>query len=413
MGLLILVLIDSEYEAGDLGPLRVPEILRQWALPYLVGRFFLGTRKDLQTLRPLICLAVLAISLYGIFEAVVRINPLVAAFGQQFGFLDAPEGQRWGLKRAQGLLNHPIYFGYALALFLPWVFEARRAALGGEGPTWWRYLPWVTFACLFVTGSRAAIFIGGLCAVSPWLLEIGRRKPISFAALFVAVAVLICCDDRFLGGGLNQLAGEEETTMLIRGEEVQYSGTNHRLLLFTAFGPSLSDLGLFGMGSQLQGLDTEGVPETFVSMDSHYLRFSLQHGYLAIGLFVVLAGLTFAGLACRARESRFDAHLCGAMAGITFMLFTVCRRRISAARLAVLRRAGGQPRRPRADLQTERIAEPVALASEPEPTSSFLRRLWSDPWRSPRPPRPNCMTRLRDRTRFRRVFAAPSRRSVG
>ena len=41
VGLLIAVQIVSQYDAGAMRPLTIPEIARKWLLPYLMGRLFL------------------------------------------------------------------------------------------------------------------------------------------------------------------------------------------------------------------------------------------------------------------------------------------------------------------------------------------------------------------------------------
>ena len=61
-------------------------------------------------------------------KAVTHVNVVQHALGKVFGLLEEGSGYRWGLKRAQGLTSHPIYFGYLLVLTLPWALEARRLA---------------------------------------------------------------------------------------------------------------------------------------------------------------------------------------------------------------------------------------------------------------------------------------------
>jgi hypothetical protein len=110
-------------------PGTVLELIRTWVLPYLVGRLFLTAWDEMRGVLPILVALVAGLSVYALFEAVSHINILAVITGKKWDLLETAEGFRWGLKRAQGNTNHPIYFGLLLALTLPWALIAARAAM--------------------------------------------------------------------------------------------------------------------------------------------------------------------------------------------------------------------------------------------------------------------------------------------
>ncbi len=278
VALLILVQVIAEYQAGQLGPLAVPEILRKWLLPYLVGRWFLGNIGDVGRVLPYFCWAMLLVSLYGIAEAASHVNFFNHLVGKVYGPLEEGAGYRWGLKRAQGFLDHPIYFGNLIVLLFPWVLEARRRSALGEGPRWWRALPFIVFGALLSTASRGPLLAAVFCAVAPVFFSRPRwRLPIVCAVVLTLVVVIQ--GKALVVEALSQWAGEEDElpTLVIRGEEVEYSGTKHRLLLHQAYEDGLENLGLFGFWlGPARHRSRCRFRLRFRSIDDHYLLFLLQ-----------------------------------------------------------------------------------------------------------------------------------------
>jgi hypothetical protein len=324
---LIVVQVVSEYASGSTAVLAVPEICRKWLLPYVVGRWFLGSEADVSRVLPYAVMALLMLSLYALLEAITRINPINEIFGRYYGILEQGEGYRWGLKRAQAFFNHPIYLGYLLVLVLPWVLLARWRTNRGEGVWWWKHVPLVVAVALICTGSRGPIIAGLVAACTPVLVARPRwRIPALTLALVIAGSALLFRDTAV--AGLTSLAGENHAdpfTVVIGDEEVDYTGTNHRLLLFQVYADELAEVGYLGNGSELNNIDFDAHPSRFGSIDNHYLLFLLQHGWIAVGLFVLLAIAALVNLGQVVWQSSpplsgFAAALFAVMAMVTAML---------------------------------------------------------------------------------------------
>ena len=135
---LILLLIFTEcltqFYWRSLVPLGIPEYLRNWLLPYLMGRILIRDDNDISPILRILCIIVPILGLFAICEAFMHLNILAKITGKHWEILDNNplESERWGLKRAQGNENHPIYLGLTLVMLLPWMFEAAyRAAKKG------------------------------------------------------------------------------------------------------------------------------------------------------------------------------------------------------------------------------------------------------------------------------------------
>jgi hypothetical protein len=327
---LVVEQIASELEAGRLGLMTAAEVARLWLLPYLVGRWFLGSNGDLKRVLPAFAWMTLMLSLYAMVEAVTHMNPLNDLLGRIYGLLEEGQGYRWGLKRAQAFFDHPIYFGYLLVLVLPWALQARRMALRGDGPCWWRFLPFFVAGALVCTASRGPLLAGVLSVCVSRLLARPRWWVPALGLSVVAAVGMVLFQDTIVDS-LALWAGEnprESVTLAIGGQEVEYTGTSHRLILMQAYEDLVVKLGPLGYGARLPEDKLDEIPARLRSIDDHFLFFLLQRGPLGLGLFVLLALVTLSNLARLALDARsptadLAAGLFGAMALVTLLLVSV------------------------------------------------------------------------------------------
>jgi hypothetical protein len=276
-------------------PGTVIELVRTWVFPYLLGRMFLTSWDEMRRVLPVLIVLATGLAFFALVEAVLHINLLAVVTGKKWELLETAEGFRWGLKRAQGNTNHPIYFGLLLTLTLPWMLMAARSAMRGEGPRWWIAAPVVVAAAAIVTVSRAAhlaILIVVTC-------DLFFRRP-SYRMPMVAVAV---------AGGLvffvfreqaldllGAYAGETQIgqeKVRIYGVEYDYTGTRHRDLLLLAYEEAIEKAGWVGYGTTLQDMPVDSnMDQRFWSMDHHYLLHYLRYGILGTAAFLALAAAT-------------------------------------------------------------------------------------------------------------------------
>jgi hypothetical protein len=333
MGLLILAQVLSVSQTSGLRPLTIPEILRKGFAPYLMGRLLLSDVADIRPNTAGIAKVILGLSALAAFECFVQMNVLNTILGRRFGLLEAGEGYRWGLKRAHVTFDHPIFFGMGLVLLLPWAMQAARFARTGAGPKWWRLLPAVLAAALVATVSRgpqmAAIATAGI-----YFFFRFRRIRIPLLILVVVLGGTAVTFKDELVEGLSLIAGEKPAdgdvrVITIDGEEYEYSGTNHRVLLFKVYDRPAREAGAFGYGPEMKGVEIEEqLVMRFASIDCHYLLFTLQYGYLGIGAFLILTlgtllNLTLVAWRTELPQSALAAGLCGALLSVAVLLMSV------------------------------------------------------------------------------------------
>jgi hypothetical protein len=286
LGGLIAVQAASQYAAHDFRPFTLPDFARRWLLPYLMGRFFLTSAADMRAVMPVFCRFCLVLSVYAVFEAFLKVNPVNVLLGKTYGLLEQGEGYRMGLKRAQGPLDHPIFFGMMLVMIFPWTLEAAFRSREPGGRWWWRYLPWVMGAALFCTVSRGPQIATLFSLLGTVFFRFPRwRVPFLVAAVVGAVALY--SGRELVEDGLGAMAGETDETVqiiMIDGEPTEYTGTKHRILLFTVYADALEKAGWLGFGFKMAEVRLEeSVADRFGSIDNHYMLFYLRHGYLGIG----------------------------------------------------------------------------------------------------------------------------------
>jgi hypothetical protein len=309
-------------------PGTIIELVRTWVLPYLVGRLFLTAWDEMRGVLPVVVALVAGLSVYALFEAVSHVNILALMTGKKWELLETAEGFRWGLKRAQGNTNHPIYFGLLLALTLPWALMAARAAMRKEAPRWWVAVPALVAAAAFVTVSRAA----HLAMLIVFTADLFFRRPsYRIPMLFVAVAiglVFFVFREQALDL-LGAYAGESTAgveRVKIYGVEYDYTGTRHRDLLLLAYDEAIEQAGWFGYGTTLQDMPEDpNMDVRFRSIDHHYLFQYLRFGILGTAAFLALAaaGAWNLGREALARDgplSDLAAGLFGAFVAVVLLV---------------------------------------------------------------------------------------------
>lgn len=296
--ILTLTLGLSEAMVGVIGPLTIPEFMSLWWIPYMLGRLSLSRWTSI----PFACnrwAYILAIvCCLALLESFALRNPIQWVFNKTFALLEEGEGYRWGIKRAMVSLEHPIFLGMALVSCLPWSLLAARQAVIGNMSKIWLLLPLLQMAAIASTASRGPIIAGifVLSSIPFW------RFP-KFRILIGITAV-----GTFLGGTLFQdyawelleaATGDtlaETRQVYIDGVEYDYTGTNHRVLLFKVYEHAIEKAGWFGFGYDfVGGMSKAGIEidedllARFGSIDNGYLAILIKHGWLNVILLIFFA----------------------------------------------------------------------------------------------------------------------------
>ncbi len=288
--LLIVSMFLSNVVNGNLAPLMPVELLRDWLLPYLMGRLFLQSSSDVDRILPVFCWIAVALSVYSVAEGILKVNVIDRAMSKNWSeFGMEALGERWGMKRANGNQSHPIYFGVTLAMLLPWALRAARLASWRRGPAWWRLTPWILCAGMICTGSRSAQ-VAALCvfAADIFYHHPRYRLPIVLMGLLGALLMATYRDD--VVALLSKLGQEHEELekVKINGVPYDYNGTIHRDLLDVVYKDAANANGWLGYGTGLETMEKHLDPHMenrFKSIDNHYLRFYLQYGIVGLILF--------------------------------------------------------------------------------------------------------------------------------
>ncbi len=329
LGTVILSALVSDALNRILIPGTVFELVRTWIFPYLIGRLFLTCWDDMRRTLPTVVILAAAISILGLVEAVTRTNLIAKATGMSWELLDKSEGFRWGLKRAQGITNHPIYFGLLLALTVPWVLTAVRIPLRPTAPRWWKAVPALMAAAAVVTVSRSAQIAIVIVFTADLFFRRPAARPVILLLVLVGGLVVAVFREQVIDL-LEQYAGETvaaENTVIIDGVEYEYSGTRHRDLLYTAYGDLIERAPWYGYGTTNDEMERQidQMAVQFRSIDNHYLIQYLRYGILGTVTFLLL-GIAAAWNLAReawARDgplSDLAAGLFGAVVAVLIML---------------------------------------------------------------------------------------------
>lgn len=330
IGLVVLTAFTSDTVNRALIPGTIIDVVRLWILPYLVGRLCVDSWKQMDRTVQLIVVLAAALSAFALIEAVSKTNILATLSGKKWDILDRGEGYRWGLKRAQAIANHPIYFGLLLSLTLPWLLAAARAALRREAPQWWTAVPVMAVSAAIVTVSRSA----HLAILMVFLSDLFfRRATARMPMIVIAVSggVIFFLFREQILDILGAYAGEADVgdeKVKIYGIEYDYTGTRHRDLLFLAYDEAIDRKPWFGFGTIFPSPDMPKDPymdPRFKSIDNQYLLHYLQYGYVGIAAFIAFGAVAAWNLAREAwaRDgvwSDLAAGLFGAFVAVMIMV---------------------------------------------------------------------------------------------
>lgn len=307
MGLMVLNIMWSQTLCGAMAPLTPFDIMAEWVTTYVVGRLFLQSADDIDDMVPVVVWMFIIVCGLNLFEAFVQKNMINTMLGKTFGLLEQGEGYRWGLKRAQGNVVHPIFNGFQLVMLFPWAAVAGRRAKELGLPFFYRYATWFGGVAAFFSISRGpqiALFM--TIGVIFFFRNPKFRIPLLFIAI-TAVTGLVFGKDAVMHA-LGKMAGESEEDVriiMIEGEPTEYTGTKHRILLLQVYREAIAKAGYFGWGKSMKGIVLEeSIAQRFGSIDSHYLMFYIQYGYVGIGLFWALMLTVIVYSVCAAWDAK-------------------------------------------------------------------------------------------------------------
>lgn len=314
---LFLTHLISGFSNREMSIMTIPNIARIWLLPYFAGRLFLSSIHDIKKFLPVVAVILIILSASNVFEAVTKTNVLCKAFGKRYPILEAGEGYRWGIKRAQGPLDHPIFNGLMLVMIYPFAVEAGRQAIAGKGPKWWMILPFTCFLSVVCTASRGPIIAALVAVMCTVVFSSKFRVPLLIAVIGLGIAGYKIKDA--IKDAVASLAESDdfERWVEIDGQEYRYTGTAHRELLFLVYKKAMRECKFFGYGARLRGVPiAEHLQDRFSSIDNHYLLFFLQRGYAGLYLFIGISGITLIYLLGMTWNRDLpQSGMCGAMVG--------------------------------------------------------------------------------------------------
>lgn len=257
-------------------------------------------------------------------------NLFCKVFGKSFPILEAGEGYRWGIKRAIGPLEHPIFFGLVLVMTYPMAVYAGMKALRKEGPKWWLAVPVLLLGAVVCTASRGPI-IAAMATVYCTLVFASKklRIPLIIFGLVGGCGAVVAKDMIKHAIESSVETDDFERWVEIDGKEYRYTGTAHRELLFLVYKKAIRECPFFGYGGRLRGVPiAEHLALRFSSIDNHYLLFYLQYGKAGLYSFIAITLLAMGYLLRMAwnvelPHSTMAGSMLGALLGVSSLLMSV------------------------------------------------------------------------------------------
>ena len=276
----------------------------EWAFPYLAGRLALRSPVGTAAVTPWGAGTLVAVSLLTAVELLAGVNPFDAVYGPP-AELDFPRDVvRFGLKRAMGPTEHPIFLGSMLLLLMPWAV----ALWNTRGRRRWAA---IAIACglagICATLSRGPVLATGVAAVSLAAVKWRRlRWPAAIAAaLLVAVVAVI---PTRVALTLSRFGDQDRqrTDVEIGDRRYEISGSLQRVQLVRAWWPAVVEAGPLGFGTaRTKGFPpmVPGRPEDARTLDllryidNAYMLVAMRLGWvgagLSLGIFVTAAVSAF------------------------------------------------------------------------------------------------------------------------
>lgn len=325
----------SLVSANLLGATGILSIVLIWCTPYAFGRLLGSLPEPGSKLAPVLFLTAGVYAVVVAIESITHVNPINLIVGKS-GSYAAEEGQRWGLRRADGIATHPIFMGMLLVSLHPWVLASVRhfrhtGMFGISGSL----LTHVAFPALLVSTifpmSRGPLLIMlGTVACVVFLREKSLRVPLAVCCLVILCFAVVRSND-VLNGLKSAAQDTGEASITIRGETYEYTGTNHRYLQLVVFKDALADAGFFGFGTSffdgvsLASYVEPHLQQLFQSVDNHYVLTVLCYGYsgLCFSVLIMATGVVYAIGLWRLHRDTFSAAILGCSLMSMLMLATV------------------------------------------------------------------------------------------
>jgi len=318
----------TQFVRDNTDPMMPVDKIAGLVLPYFVGRLFLRSPRDIETILPAFSVAITILGLYAFVEGLSRKNPIEIFLGRPWltgeDLLDNYDEVRWGLKRAYGPQKHPIYLGLTLAMVMPWAIEAAVRSWNKTGPWWWRLVPFPIILGIISTGSRAAQISVAVVLVATFF-QVFRKWRWTIVLLgLLAGATFEAYRDDIIELMDTYISEKKEGVeyVIINGVKHPYTGTLHRDLLFLVFEEAIDKNDWLGYGANtMDKIPTDpDMDSRFKSIDNHFLLWFLQYGYLGLTLFAIFAisivcNLLPPLLYGRGAPGRLAGGLFGAMVG--------------------------------------------------------------------------------------------------
>lgn len=312
----------------------------EWFVPYVAGRLAFQNSSSFKQLAPYGIFAAIVLGALGTIEALTGIHPWELVYGLRLDE-DTPRNMpRWGLQRAWGPCEHPIYFGMLQVMFLPWLLSAWHSRESSWKNWIARFGSLIGPLGIVGTASRAPL-IGSLLLPSIWTFVSLRKTRIIMAGLvLVGVLAGIVAKDKVITL-VHQFGGEKldghGRKIIVDGSEVEKTSAMTRLYLLQVYRRAAIRAGLIGFGTESVtgfpvrvpvGPEDSTALRNIWAIDNAYLLLTLRFGWFggaAFLLAIVMAGVAWIRRASNLSGSdrAFNIYVGAAILAVGLGLFTV------------------------------------------------------------------------------------------
>ncbi len=307
IGLMLLNLLSDSINEGFRFGILV-RMYGEWFVPYLAGRLAFQNSRSLKELAPFGVFAAVVMGMFGVFESLTAIHPWELIYGQRTDDQVPREMIRWGLQRAWGPCEHPIYFGMAQLLYVPWVLSAWHARESSARVRFTRALSLICPLGVVSTVSRAPMLA---LAVFPfvWSFVTMRRMRIVFAIMAALTLIGGVLSKDYLLQSLHKFGGEKldgtGRKIIVDGNKVEKTSVMTRFYLLQVYRRAAMRAGLVGFGTDSVlgfpirvpvGPEDSTALRSVWAIDNTYLLLTLRFGWFAgIAFFtaLILTGLAW------------------------------------------------------------------------------------------------------------------------